>query len=156
MVGFSKGVAILIGLIVGIVILPFLGISEIFSIIIIGFIANYLTVQSQRSYKIGAITGGILGFLIFMYGFFFYPQLSDLPNISDYQLVSFGLGGLFNLLMEFVVLIVVSTALGALGGKIAQMISPKKKPESSGRYKRRTESPKKFKSKKPRRSLNRR
>lgn len=154
MAGFSREAAIIISIIMGIIILPILGISGIFSIIIIGFVANYLTVRNQRSYKVGGIAGGILGLMIFIYGFV-SPQIPDLPNISGFEMIGLTLGGLFTLLLGFILLIGVSVAFGSLGGLIAEKIL-KKRSKISERDKRKTRSPKRFSSEKSRRSLNRR
>ncbi len=154
MAGFGRGAAILLSVVLGAVILPILGIGGIFSLIIIGFVANYLTVRNQRSYKVGGIAGGILGFLIFIYGFFVSPQLPDLPNISGFQMISLELGGLFNLLLGFIILIVVSAAFGCLGAWIAEKIL-KKRPKASTKHVRKTKSHKKVNNK-PKRTLNKR
>ena len=152
MAGFGRGAAILISVILGAVILPILGISGIFSLIIIGFIANYLTVRNQRSYKIGGVAGAILGFLIFIYGFFVSPQLPDLPSISGFEMISLTLGGLFTLLLGFIILIGISTIFGCIGGLIADKLL-KKRPKIPAKHVKRNEKPKKVNNR-PRRSLN--
>ena len=154
MAGFGRGAAILLSVVLGAVILPILGIGGIFSLIIIGFVANYLTVRNQRSYKVGGIAGGILGFLIFIYGFFVSPQLPDLPNISGFQMISLELGGLFNLLLGFIILIVVSAAFGCLGAWIAEKIL-KKRPKKPVTHQRKNMNQKKVNTK-PKRTLNKR
>ena len=161
MAGFGRGAAILISIIIGIIILPFLGIKGLFSIVIIGFIANYLTVHSQRSYKVGGVAGGIIGFIVFIYGFFVSPTLPDLPHISSHKMISLELGGSFTLILGFVILVVTCTAFGVIGGAIVQKVFKKKsetkkyeKRTKTGRHKKKTKSPKSFNDK-PRRTLNR-
>lgn len=153
MAGFGRGAAILISVILGAVILPILGIGGIFALIIIGFVANYLTVHNQRSYKVGGIAGAILGFLIFIYGFFVSPQLPDLPSTSGFQMISLELGGLFTLLLGFIILIAVSAAFGCIGGAIAEKIL-KKRPKMPAKHEKKNKSHKRVNDK-PRRSLNR-
>ena len=154
MAGFRRGAAILISIILGVVILPILGINGIFSLVIIGFIANYLTVRNQRSYKVGGIAGGILGVLIFIYGFFVSPQMPNLPGISGFDMISLALSDLFTLILGFILLILVSIAFGSIGGIIAQKIL-KKRREISKNDKRKPKNQKKFSNDKPRRSLSR-
>lgn len=142
MAGFGRGTAILISVIIGIIILPFLGIKGIFSIIIIGFIANYLTIHSQRRYKIGAIAGCIIGLIVFIYGFFISPTLPDLPSLSSSKMIKLELGGLYTLILGFLVLITACTGFGAIGGAVVQKIF-KKKSETE-RHKKRDKPQKRF------------
>jgi hypothetical protein len=94
-----------------------------------GFIATYLTVESQRSYKVGGIAGGILGILLFIFSFFTPPQLPyDLPNVLDFGL-GLAIGGIFTLILGFIVSIIVCYALGSLGGYIAMKILKKETKE---------------------------
>ncbi|MGB9980463.1 hypothetical protein [Methanobacterium sp.] len=122
MAGFGRGTAILISIMAGLIILPFLGIKGLFSIVIIGFIANYLTVDSQRSYKIGAIAGCTIGLIVFLFGFFVSPVLPDLPNLSSSKMIKLELGGLFTLIMGFFVLLIACTGFGTIGGAIVQKL----------------------------------
>lgn len=132
MAGFGRGAAVLISVMIGLIILPFLGIKGLFSIIIIGFIANYLTVHGQRSYLVGAIAGGIIGLIVFICGFFVSPVLPDLPSLSSSKMIKLELGGLFTLTLGFFLLIIVCTGFGAIGGAIVQKIF--KKEFEDGRY----------------------
>ncbi len=154
MAGFGRGAAILISAVLGAVILPILGISGIFSLILIGFIANYLTVPNQRSYKVGGVAGAIAGFLIFIYGFFISPQLPDLPGISGFEMIGLTLGGLFTLFLGFVILIAVSAMFGSMGGWIVDKIL-KKRPKMPARHVKKNINPKKVNNK-SRRTLNKR
>lgn len=146
--------AVLLSVIIGSILLILLGISGVFSVIIMGFIATYLTVENQRSYKVGGIAGSVLGFLLFVFSFFTPPELPyELPNILDFG-VSLAIGGIITLILGFIVSIIVSYALGSLGGFIAMKMFKKEtrekgyKTSSNKRIKSRT------KPKKARRSLN--
>ncbi|MEN6553927.1 MAG: hypothetical protein ABFC34_13695 [Methanobacterium sp.] len=135
MAGFGRGAAILISIMVGLIILPLLGIKGLFAIVIIGFIANYLTVNNQRGYLIGAIAGGAIGLIVFICGFFVSPVLPDLPTLSSSKMIKLELWGLSTLLIGFFVLIVTCTGLGAIGGAIVQKIFTKK--SETEKYKKR-------------------
>ena len=137
MTGFGRGAAILISIMIGLIILPFLGIKGLFAIVIIGFISNYLTVDTQRSYKIGAIAGCIIGLIVFIYGFFISPTLPDLPSLSSSKMIKLELGGLSTLILGFLVLIIACTGFGAIGGAVVQKIF-KKKPKTENYKKRDT------------------
>lgn len=146
--------AVLLSVIIGSILLILLGISGVFSVIIMGFIATYLTVENQRSYKVGGIAGSVLGFLLFVFSFFTPPELPyELPNILDFGF-SLAIGGIITLILGFIVSIIVSYALGSLGGFIAMKMFKKEtrekgyKTSSNKRIKSRT------KPKKARRSLN--
>ena len=135
MAGFGRGAAILISIMVGLIILPLLGIKGLFAIVIIGFIANYLTVNNQRGYLIGAIAGGAIGLIVFICGFFVSPVLPDLPTLSSSKMIKLELWGLSTLLIGFFVLIVTCTGLGAIGGAVVQKIFTKK--SETEKYKKR-------------------
>ncbi|MGF7119125.1 hypothetical protein [Methanobacterium oryzae] len=146
--------AVLLSVIIGSILLILLGISGVFTVIIMGFIATYLTVENQRSYKVGGIAGSVLGFLLFVFSFFTPPELPyDLPNILDSG-VSLAIGGFMTLILGFIVSIIICYALGSLGGFIAMKLFKKETIEKG--YK--TSSNKQFKArkkpKKARRSLN--
>ncbi len=149
MAGFGRGAAILISVMVGLIILPFIGIKGLFSIVLIGLLANYLTVNNQRSYIIGAAAGGLIGLIVFIYGFFVSPVLPDLPSISSSKMIKLELGGLFTLIMGFLVLVVACAGFGAIGGAVVQKIF-KKKPETE-RY---TKTERYKKQDKPQKSIN--
>ncbi len=125
-----------------------------FSLVIMGFIATYLTVENQRSYKVGGIAGGVLGIILFVFSFFTPPELPyNLPNVLDFG-ISLAVGGLFTLILGFIVSIIVCYALGSLGGYIAmKMLKNETKPKKYDTYNNRPiNKPKR--PKKPRRSLN--
>ncbi|HML06443.1 MAG TPA: hypothetical protein VK426_11760 [Methanobacterium sp.] len=153
MAKLGMGAAVLISVILGVILLSVMGISGIFSLIIIGFVATYLTDPSQRSYKSGGFAGIILGVLIFIYGLFISPTLPvNPPSLSFSTMVSLELSGIFNLILGFVVSILVCYLFGSIGGLIAQKILKKKTKE----YKTHTRRDNGGKQgKKPKRSLNR-
>lgn len=135
MAKYNIETAVLISVILGLMLLFLFGISGIFSIIIMGFTATYLTVSTQRSFKVGGIAGVILCILIFIFGFFASPQIPDLPDLSGSKMISLELGGLFNLILGFILLIIIGVLFGSIGGSIAQKLL-KKKSKPSGKYNR--------------------
>lgn len=146
--------AILLSVIIGSILLILLGISGVFSVIIMGFIATYLTVENQRSYKVGGIAGSVLGFLLFVFSFFTPPELPyELPNILDFG-VSLAIGGIITLILGFIISIIICYTLGSLGGFIAIKLLKKETREKRSK----TSSNKQFKArvkpKKARRNLN--
>lgn len=139
MAKLSIEAAILISVILGVILLSILGISGIFSLVIIGFVATYLTSSSQRSYKTGGIAGIILGFLIFIYGLFISPVLPiDPPSISSFTWIGLELIGIFTLILGLIVSILICYLFGSLGGLIAQKILKKKTKESRAHIRRHT------------------
>lgn len=143
---------ILISVILGVILLSILGISGIFSLIILGFVATYLTVPNQRSYKVGGIAGIILGFLIFIYGLFISPTLPvDPPSLSGVIMINLELSGIFTLILGLIISILVCYLFGSLGGLIAQKILKKKINKPKGHIRR---SKGKKTNKAPRKTLN--
>lgn len=143
MVEFNKGIAILVSVMIGLIILPLLGIKGLFAIVIIGFIANYLTVDKQRSYLIGAIAGGIIGLIVFICGFFASPVLPDIQSLPSSKMFKLQMQGLFTLTMGFFLSVIVCTGFGAIGGTVVQKIFKKK--DENEKYEKRN---------KPQRSFN--
>ncbi len=129
MVGFNRGAAVLVSVMIGLIILPLLGIKGLFAIVIIGFIANYLTVTNQRSYLIGAVTGGIIGLIVFICGFFASPVLPDVHTLSSSKMFKLQMQGLFTLTMGFFLLVIVCTGFGTIGGAVVQKIFKNKKED---------------------------
>jgi hypothetical protein len=144
---------VVISVILGVILLSIIGISGIFSLIILGFVATYLTVPSQRSYKVGGIAGIILGFLIFIYGLFISPTLPiDPPSLSGFVMINLELSGIFTLILGLIISILVCYLFGSLGGLIAQKIL-KKKINKPNAHIRRSKGSKANKA--PRKTLNR-
>lgn len=122
------GAAILISVILGIILLSILGISGMFSLIILGFAATYLTDPSERNYKAGGFAGIILSFLIFIYGLFVSPQLPlTPPSLSGVIMISLQIYGIFDLILGLIVSILIFYIFGCIGGLIAQKLLEKKK-----------------------------
>jgi hypothetical protein len=141
---YSIEAAIIISIVVYLI-LAFIGIKGIIQIVIMGFVATYLTEPEKTSYKIGAIAAGILGTLFAFYSFFTGPDLPyQLPNA-----LQLGLGvaadSFFTIIMGIIISIGIYVALGAIGGYIAEIFISDKKPKR----------PKKQVPKKHRRDLNR-
>ena len=121
MVRLSMGAAILTSVLLGVILLSILGISGIFSLIILGFVATYLTAPGQRSYKAGGIAGIILGFLIFIYGLFISPNLPvNPPSISGFTMINLELSGIFTLILGLILSVLICYLFGSLGGLVAQ------------------------------------
>ena len=77
---YSIEVAIIISIVIYLI-LAFIGIKGIIQIIIMGFVATYLTEPEKSSYRIGAVAAGIIGTLFAFYSFFTGPDLPyQLPN----------------------------------------------------------------------------
>ncbi len=117
MAKFSIEVAIAISFVVGLI-LPYLGLG-IFSIIIMGFLATYLTDPQKSSYMVGGLATGLFGFVFFIYSFFTGPTLPYvLPSALNLGLMV-ALGGYFNLLLTLLVTLLIYGVFGLLGGYIA-------------------------------------
>lgn len=141
------GESIIISVVIGSILLYLLGISGIFSLIIMGFIATYLTNESQRSYNVGGIAGAFLGVVLFAFSFLTPP---DLPYNLDFS-INFLIGGFFTLGLGFVVLLLACFIFGSLGGLIAVKILKKRvKPKNYERNNNR----RKLKNHKPRKARN--
>lgn len=157
MARFGADTAIIINVILGYILLYILGISGIYSVIIVGFLSTYLTVSKERSYKIGSVTGGILGFLVFIFGFFTPSLPYALNDLPGSLIVSMQLNGIFNLILAFILFMFICVLFGSIGGKIAQKILKKEsnKPVESKYHTRKKMSSKRSKNKRPRRTLHR-
>ncbi|MCE7698644.1 MAG: hypothetical protein K8E24_007345 [Methanobacterium paludis] len=140
MAKYSIESAVTISIVVGLI-LNFINLGGMFAIVVIGFIATYLTVPEKSSYKIGCIAAFSFGILKFLYGFLTPPTLP-----YDLSIYSAGLGlaasGFITLIFGFIVFALIYIILGAIGGLIVDFLfskkTHKKKPKT-----------------KPRRSLNR-
>lgn len=136
---YSIEVAVFLSIIV-LIILNFIGFGGIFGIIVMGFVATYLTVPEKSSYKVGGIAAFIFCILSFLFAFFTPPSLPyKLPAYST------GLGlaasSLINLICGFIMAAMAYIILGSFGGLIAGLLSPKKKSKPKYRkpeHKRRT------------------
>ena len=124
------GAAIIISVILGIILLYLFGISGLLSIILLGFIATFLTAPNERSYIAGGIAGIILAIIVFIFGLFIWPVLPvDVPSLPVDTMINLQLSGFFNLILGLIFTIVVCFIFGSLGGLIAQKILKNKKDE---------------------------
>lgn len=133
MAKYTMGESIIISIVIGSVLLYLLGINGVFSLIIIGFIATYLTIENQRSYKVGGIAGGVLGIMLFIFSFFTPP---DLPYNLDFS-AGFALGGILTLGIGFILSMLICYIFGSLGGLLAMKMLMKKtrsRPKDQTRY----------------------
>ncbi len=145
MAKYTMGESIIISIIIGSILLYLLGISGVFSLFIIGFIATYLTVESERSYKVGGIAGAFLGIILFIFSFLTPP---DLPYDLDFS-VSLAMGGIITLGLGFILLILICYVFGSLGGLFAEkMLKKRIKTRKYGN----NMNQRKFKNKKPKKA----
>jgi len=154
MARLSTGAAILISIISGVILLFILRIGGIFTLVITGFVATYLTAPEKRSYKMGGIVGAILGVLIFIQGLFISLTLPiDPPSISSFTWIGLELSGIFTLILGLIVLILICYLFGSIGGLIAQKVFKNETKQFKAHIRRRN-SERTYK-KAPRRSLKR-
>ncbi len=140
MPNFNIETAIIISFILGII-LPLVGIGGVISLIIMGFVATYLTKPEDTSYKVGGIATGIFCIFFFFFGFITPPTLPYvLPNpLSLGVLVAFS--GILNLIFSLIVSLIIYGGFGLLGGFLATrffMEKNEKKPEVKPSQPRRT------------------
>ena len=133
---YSIEAAIIISIVVYLI-LAFIGIKGIIQIIIMGFVATYLTEPEKSSYRIGAVAAGIIGTLFAFYSFFTGPDLPyQLPNP-----LQLGLGvaadSFFTIIMALIISIGIYVVLGAIGGYIAEIFISDKKPKKQAPKKHR-------------------
>ncbi|WP_048190190.1 hypothetical protein [Methanobacterium sp. SMA-27] len=143
MPNFNIETAIIISFILGII-LPLVGIGGVISLIIMGFIATYLTRPEDTNYKVGGIATGIFCIFFFFFGFITPPTLPYvLPNpLSLGILVAFS--GILNLILGLIVSLIIYGGFGLLGGFLAVRFFMEKKEKKQ-----------EFKPSQPRRTLKR-
>ena len=143
MPNFNIETAIIISFILGII-LPLVGIGGVISLIIMGFVATYLTRPEDTSYKVGGIATGIFCIFFFFFGFITPPTLPYvLPNpLSLGVLVAFS--GILNLIFSLIVSLIIYGGFGLLGGFLAVRFFMEKKEKKQ-----------EFKPSQPRRTLKR-
>jgi hypothetical protein len=142
MANYSMRTAVLISIIIG-VILPYIGIGGIFNLIIMGFIATYLTAPEESSYKVGGIATGILGILLSLLSFFTPPELPyELPSPLTLGL-GVALSGIIYLIVGIILSVAIFVAMGLIGGFIADKLFGKKEvqPKRVSKENRRLYSP---------------
>jgi hypothetical protein len=143
MPNFNIETAIIISFILGII-LPLVGIGGVISLIIMGFVATYLTRPEDTSIKVGGIATGIFCIFFFFFGFITPPTLPYvLPNpLSLGVLVAFS--GILNLIFSLIVSLIIYGGFGLLGGFFAVRFFMEKKEKKQ-----------EFKPSQPRRTLKR-
>lgn len=155
MPNFDVELAVFSSIILGLI-LAFLNIGGIFAMVLVGFLAVFLTNEEEANYKIGAIAA------VALYLIYFVISTFTSPNIP-YQLPSplvIGLGyafeGLLILILGFFAGLLIYGLMGAVGGYFAdKLFKPQDKPKRPKSQKRRKKIVKR-KSKPQRRTLQRR
>ncbi|HMK54269.1 MAG TPA: hypothetical protein VK444_05750 [Methanobacteriaceae archaeon] len=118
MAKYSLETSIVISIIVGLII-PYIGIRGPFSVIIVGFVACYLTVPEKTSYKVGAMAGGALAFLLFLYSFITTPPLPYTLPSPIVLGVGVAADGFITLVLGLIISLAIYGAMGAIGGYLA-------------------------------------
>ncbi len=127
-VEIAIGISFLLGLI-----LPAIGLGGVFSLVVMGFVATFLTKEEITSVMVGGIATGIFCVIFFFYGFLTPPTLPYvLPNPLTLG-IFVALGGVFNLILSLIVSLIIYCAFGLLGGFIAMrfFIQEKEKKKKS-------------------------
>ena len=126
MANFSIESAIVISFIIGLII-PHVGIGGIVSLVVMGFVATYLTKPEQTSARVGAIATGVFCVFFFFFGFLTQPTLPYvLPNPLTLGLLV-PLSGIFNLILGLIVSLIIYGGFGFLGGYLAVKFFMEKK-----------------------------
>lgn len=130
MAKFSMEMAILTSMILGLI-MAFFNFGGIYALVIVGFVAVFLTPDEEASYKIGALAAGLLGFLYFVVSFFTSPDLPyQLPNAVVIG-VGYTFDGIFTLFLGMVVTLLIYGLMGAIGGYFAdKLFKSQDKPKS--------------------------
>lgn len=155
MPNFDVELAVFCSIILGLI-LAFLNIGGIFALVLVGFLAVFMTNDQEANYKIGGMAAVALYLIYFLISTFTSPNL-------PYQLPSplvIGLGyafdGLFTLILGFFVGLLIYGLMGAIGGYFAdKLFKPQNKPKKPKSQKRRKKIIKR-KAKPQRRTLHRR
>jgi len=117
----SMEMAILTSIVLGLI-LAFFNIGGIFALVLVGFVAVYLTPNEEASYKVGALAAALLCLLYFMVCLFTPPVLPyQLPNAVVIG-VGYAFDGLFTLILGLVVSLIIYSLMGAIGGYFADKL----------------------------------
>jgi uncharacterized protein YneF (UPF0154 family) len=117
----SMEMAILTSIILGLI-LAFFNIGGIFALVLVGFVAVYLTPDEEASYKVGALAAALLCLLYFVVCLFTPPVLPyQLPNAVVIG-VGYAFDGLFTLILGLVVSLIIYSLMGAIGGYFADKL----------------------------------
>lgn len=155
MLNFDVELAVFSSIILGLI-LAFLNIGGILAMVLVGFVAVFLTKDEEANYKIGAMAAAALYLIYFVISTFTSPNI-------PYQLPSplvIGLGyafeGLFTIILGFFVGLLIYGLMGAIGGYFTdKLFKAQDKPKKPKAQKRRKKIVKR-KSKPQRRTLQRR
>jgi hypothetical protein len=130
MANFSIETAIGISFILGLI-LPLVGLGGVISLVIMGFVATYITKPEQTSAKVGGIATGVFCVFFFFFGFLTPPTVPYvLPNpLSLGVVVAFS--GILNLIFSLIVSLVIYGAFGLLGGYLAVKFFMEKKEKKT-------------------------
>ena len=120
------GISFILGLI-----LPLVGLGGVISLVIMGFVATYLTKPEQTSAKVGGIATGVFCVFFFFYGFLTPPTVPYvLPNpLSLGAVVAFS--GILNLIFSLVVSLIIYGGFGLIGGYLAVKFFMEKKEKKT-------------------------
>jgi hypothetical protein len=130
MAKYNIEIAISISFVLGLI-LPLVGLGGMLSLLIMGFVATYLTRTEQTSYKVGGIATGVFCIVFFFIGFFTPP---DMPYILPSPLslgILVALSGILNIVFGLIVSLVIYGGLGLLGGLIAEKFFLQKKEKKT-------------------------
>jgi hypothetical protein len=130
MAKLSMETAILISMILGII-MAFFNLGGIFALVLVGFVAVFLTTDEDANYKVGALAAALLGLLYFIASFFTSPDLPyQLPNAVVIG-VGYTFDGIFTLFLGLLVTLVIYGLMGGIGGYFAdKLFKSQNKPKS--------------------------
>lgn len=130
MARYSIETAIFISFIVGLL-LPLVGLGGIFSLVVMGFIATYLTNPENTSYKVGGIATAIFSVFFFFFGFITPPTIPYvLPNPLTLG-IGVAFSGLLNLFLSLIVSVIIYGVFGLIGGYLAVKFFLEKKEKKT-------------------------
>jgi len=110
---YEVGSAIIISILLGVIFLILF--DGLLALIIIGFVATYLTIPEKRNIKVGIFASCVMGLLIFIYGFFYVPQLPNELSVSLIPDISTFISG-------FIIFGLICIGMGAVGGYLAEKV----------------------------------
>lgn len=121
MPNFSVQMAILTSMVLGIIMAIF-NVGGIFALVIVGFVAVFLTKDEEADYKVGALAAILLALLYFVIGLFTPPDIPyQLPNAVTIG-VGYAIDGLFTFILGLIVSVVIYGLLGSIGGYLADKL----------------------------------
>lgn len=101
--------------------------------VIVGFVAVFLTKDEEADYKVGALAAILLALLYFVIGLFTPPDIPyQLPNAVTIG-VGYAIDGLFTFILGLIVSVVIYGLLGSIGGYLAdKLFKSQDKPKIPG------------------------